>query len=57
MGVITGVNDSTAQPLFEIDHNGKQVLIPINDEIIQKVDRTSKAIFLSAPEGLIELYL
>jgi len=57
VGMITGVNDSTAQPLFEIDHNGKQVLIPINDEIIQKVDRTSKTIFLSAPEGLIELYL
>ena len=57
VGNITGVNDSTAQHLFEIDHDGKEVLIPINDEIIEKVDRASKTIFLDTPEGLIEIYL
>ena len=57
VGIITGVNDSTAQHLFEIDHDGKEVLIPINDEIIEKVDRASKTIFLDTPEGLIEIYL
>ena len=57
MGIISGVNDSTAQHLFEIDHDGKEVLIPINDEIIEKVDRASKTIFLDTPEGLIEIYL
>lgn len=57
IGTITGVNDSTAQPLFEIDHQGKQVLIPINDEFINKVDRAAKTIFLTTPEGLIAIYL
>ncbi|HAT67947.1 MAG TPA: 16S rRNA processing protein RimM [Flavobacteriaceae bacterium] len=57
VGIISGVNDSTAQHLFEIDHDGKEVLIPINDEIIEKVDRASKTIFLDTPEGLIEIYL
>ena len=57
IGTITGVNDSTAQPLFEIDAEGTQVLIPINDEIIEKVDRENKTIYLQAPEGLINLYL
>ncbi|MAO10047.1 MAG: 16S rRNA processing protein RimM [Flavobacteriaceae bacterium] len=57
VGTITGVNDTTAQALFEIDHDGKEVLIPISDDLIEKVDREKKDIRITAPEGLIELYL
>lgn len=57
VGVVTGVNDSTSQPLFEIDHLGKQVLLPLNDAIIIQVERNAKTIFVEAPQGLIELYL
>jgi len=57
IGNITGVNDSTPQHLFEIDHDGKEVLIPINDDIIKNVDHDGKKILLEAPAGLIELYL
>jgi 16S rRNA processing protein RimM len=57
IGLITGVNDATAQALFEIDRNGKQILIPVNDDFIQKVDRANKTIVLEVPNGLIELYL
>jgi len=57
LGVITGVNDSAAQALFELEKEGKQLLIPINDEIIQKVDRSKRTIFVSTPEGLVDLYL
>ncbi len=57
LGPITGVNDTTAQHLFEIDHNGKEILIPVNDDIIKKVNRQARSILLEAPDGLIELYL
>ncbi len=57
VGTISGVNDSTAQALFEIDNNGTQVLIPILDDFIKEVDRKNKTILLDTPEGLIELYL
>lgn len=57
LGIVAGVNDSTPQHLFEIEFNGKEILIPINDEIIKKVDREHKTLHLEAPEGLIELYL
>lgn len=57
IGLITGVNDTTSQALFEIDKKGKQLLIPVTDEIITKVDRATKTIFVSTPEGLIDLYL
>ncbi|MDT0678410.1 ribosome maturation factor RimM [Autumnicola musiva] len=57
IGEIASVNDSTAQALFEIKKNGKEILIPMNDEFIEKVDKKEKTIYLSTPEGLIDLYL
>ncbi len=57
IGTISGVNDSTAQPLFEIDNDGTQILVPMIDDFIIKVDRELKTIVITAPAGLIEMYL
>jgi len=57
VGVLKGINDSTAQALFEIDRNGIEILIPMNDEFIVKVDRKNKTIEVDTPEGLIDLYI
>ncbi|WP_335965704.1 ribosome maturation factor RimM [Galbibacter sp. PAP.153] len=57
VGVITSVNDNTAQALFEVENEGKQILIPMNDEFIQEVNRGAREIIVKTPEGLIELYL
>ena len=56
VGVIKAINDSTAQALFEIDRNGTEILIPMNDEFIVKVDKPNKTIEVETPDGLIELY-
>ncbi|MFD2563110.1 ribosome maturation factor RimM [Aquimarina rubra] len=57
VGIIKHINDSTAQALFEIDRDGIEILIPMNDEFIDKVDREAKTVFVDTPEGLIDLYL
>ncbi|MFD2517066.1 ribosome maturation factor RimM [Salinimicrobium flavum] len=57
VGTLTGVNDTTTQALFEIEKNGKQVLIPMNDQFLVKVDKKNKTIHVKTPEGLIDLYL
>ncbi len=57
VGTITGVNDTTAQALFEVDHHGDEVLIPVNDAFIDKVDRESNTITVTTPDGLIDLYI
>ena len=57
VGIIKAINDSTAQSLFEIDRDGIEILIPMNDEFINKVDRENKTIIVETPEGLIDLYL
>jgi 16S rRNA processing protein RimM len=57
VGVVQGVNDSSAQPLFEINANGTEVFIPMIDDFIKKVDRENNKIIVETPEGLIDLYL
>lgn len=57
IGVIKAINDSTAQALFEIDKDGIEILIPMNDHFINKVDKKNKIVFVETPEGLIDLYL
>ncbi|MBT8313320.1 MAG: ribosome maturation factor RimM, partial [Maribacter sp.] len=57
IGTIKSINDSTSQALFEIEKEGNEILIPINDEIITKLDRENNTIFITTPEGLVELYL
>ena len=57
IGVIESVNDNASQDLFEVKKGDKELFIPINDDIITKVDRENKTIHVKAPEGLVELYL
>ncbi|MFI2741292.1 ribosome maturation factor RimM [Zhouia sp. PK063] len=57
VGYIEGVNDTTAQSLFEVKQGEKEVLIPMNDEFIIEVNRAEKFIKVATPEGLIALYL
>ena len=57
VGIIVKINETAAQPLFEIDREGTVILIPMVDEFIKKVDRENKKIEVQTPDGLIELYL
>ncbi|WP_396635852.1 ribosome maturation factor RimM [Maribacter sp. R77961] len=57
IGIVQSVNDTTAQALFEVLKEEKQLLIPLTDDIIIKVDRDNKVIYVNTPEGLVELYL
>ena len=57
VGVIKAINDTTAQALFEVDRNGVEILIPMNDEFIVNIDRNHRVIEVETPEGLIDLYI
>jgi 16S rRNA processing protein RimM len=57
IGTVTAVNDSASQALFEAEKDGKQLMIPINDDIITKIDRANRKIMVNTPQGLVSLYL
>ncbi len=57
IGHITQVLDYPGNPLFEILHNDKTLLIPVQDQFLRKLDREKKRIYIAAPDGLIDMYL
>ena len=56
-GKIVSINDTTAQPLFEVENGAVQLLIPMIDQFLVKIDRPNKKVLMDLPEGLIEMYL
>ena len=57
IGTIQSINDSASQILFETKKGDKELLIPMTDDIITKVDRSAKTIYVTTPEGLVNLYM
>jgi len=57
VGIIQSVNDSSAQPLFEVLNGEVEILIPMIDHFLVKIDRENKKVIMDLPEGLIEMYL
>ncbi|XOV67365.1 MAG: ribosome maturation factor RimM [Fluviicola sp.] len=57
VGVLEQVVDFKVNPLLQVMNGEKEVLIPLLDNTVQKVDRDKKELHVTAPEGLIALYL
>lgn len=57
IGKIVSINDSTAQPLFEVLNEDKEMLIPMIDQFLVKIDRKNKKVIMDLPEGLVEIFM
>ncbi len=55
IGLIDSINDSSSQPLFVIKTETEDILIPMVDDFIQKIDRKNKKVLVKTPEGLIDM--
>ena len=56
IGIIKSVDDSTINTLFEIEtKDGKDVLIPANEDLIHEADMENRRIEMFIPEGLLDL--
>ena len=57
IGAISDVLEYPTQAVIQVMKDGKEILIPIHDDIIQKVDKKAKTLTVNTPEGLIDMYL
>ena len=57
IGEVSDVLEYPTQAVIQVMKDGKEILIPIHDDIIQKVDKKAKILTVKAPEGLIDMYL
>ncbi|MDO5571445.1 MAG: ribosome maturation factor RimM [Bacteroidales bacterium] len=56
LGVITSIDDSTANVLFVIeDDNEEVVLVPAVDEFVESIDNDKKEIHLKLPHGFLHI--
>ncbi len=51
-GSIAGV---AANPLLEVEHNGKEYLVPLHDDIVMAIDDKKAEVHINAPDGLFDL--
>jgi 16S rRNA processing protein RimM len=57
LGVVKEVYSTGAQDVLIMIYKGHEVLIPLTDEIIPKVDKHTKIVHSRLPNGLIDVYL
>lgn len=57
VGPIDHIIESPGNPLFSIKVDYNEVLIPFNDDIISKVDKKKRIVYVDCPEGLLDMYL
>lgn len=57
LGRILEVIEQPHQLLCRLEINSKEVLIPLHEESLQKVDHKKKLVQVDLPEGLLDVYL
>ena len=57
VGVISDVLEYPTQAVIQVMKDGKEILIPVHDDILQNVNKKAKTLTVNAPEGLIDMYL
>ena len=55
IGKIENINSRLPQPVFEIIYDSRKVLIPIHEDLIKKIDKKNRIIYLDTPNGLLEI--
>ncbi len=57
LGLVDTVYTMATQDLISMIHEEKEVLIPINSEIVRRVDRAGRRLEVALPDGLLAIYM
>ncbi len=55
IGEITEVNDFSGNVLLSVEYQGKEAMVPLNEDLIVRLDEDLHEIELRIPEGLFDL--
>ncbi|MEO9021263.1 MAG: PRC-barrel domain-containing protein [Ginsengibacter sp.] len=56
LGEVTEVIEQPHQVLCAIIIEGKEVLIPIHEDSLEKIDKKKRKLYVSLPDGLLDIY-
>jgi len=57
LGAVLEIIEQPHQVLCRLEIDSKEVLIPINEQTLDKIDHKTKSLLLNLPDGLLEVYL
>ncbi|MEQ9217442.1 MAG: ribosome maturation factor RimM [Cyclobacteriaceae bacterium] len=57
IGIVLEIIEAPNNMLMSVDHQGKEILIPMEEEIMLSVDLEQSRIQTSLPDGLLDVYL
>jgi len=57
IGKVVQVLDLPANPLIEVKKDNTEILLPLQDGLVQQIDRNNKCLYVKSPPGLVDLYL
>jgi len=57
LGTVKDIYNLPNNDLIGMQYQGKEILIPVKDEVVKKVDRENKQLEVSLPDGLLDIYL
>ena len=57
IGLVESILDFPQQSIFQIKKEYKEILVPVNEDFIIKIDRENKILEINAPPGLIDIYM
>ena len=55
LGIITGIIDNTYQSLALVNYQGREIMVPLVDEIVLEINDKKKEVFVAIPDGLLAL--
>ena len=56
-GVVREFLDYDNNPLFAVDFDGTEVMVPAADELVREIDEERRTVTVALPAGLLDLYL
>lgn len=57
LGIVDYVFTGGNQDLISMKYKGKEIMIPVSDEIVMGANHNKKEVYVSLPKGLLEIYL
>ena len=56
LGPVKEVVEMPMQMLLQIDYKNNSIMIPLNNDSLQKIDHKARKVYLLIPDGLIDIY-
>ncbi len=57
LGEIIRIDDFSGNVVLTVQHTDNEILIPLSEELIIKLEADKRELYLDCPDGLIDLYL